>query len=116
MANKVCSAAEEGPNALLVRQQLDDLPDNIRVSWQAFKEAKLNRINEQNKVGRARLLATADAAVQCWSAAPTDAAGRWGSTQRAAGQSLLLLLLQLVAAGFTDFVLLQCTLDGKLMK
>ena len=51
MANKVCSAAEEGPNVQLVRQQLEDLPDNIRASWQAFKEAKLNRINEQNKVG-----------------------------------------------------------------
>ncbi|XP_043192115.1 serine/threonine-protein phosphatase 6 regulatory subunit 3-like isoform X2 [Amphibalanus amphitrite] len=49
MANKVCSAAEEGPNVQLVREQLDALPDDIRASWQAFKEAKLHRINEQNK-------------------------------------------------------------------
>ncbi|XP_037087860.1 serine/threonine-protein phosphatase 6 regulatory subunit 3-like [Pollicipes pollicipes] len=49
MANKICSACEKGPNAELVQRQLDALPEPIRAAWQAFKEAKLNRINEQNK-------------------------------------------------------------------
>nr|XP_032815767.1 serine/threonine-protein phosphatase 6 regulatory subunit 3-like isoform X5 [Petromyzon marinus] len=56
IANAVVQSAEKGPNALLIKELLTELPDDYRERWDVFVGSALVDINKKNTVDLVRSL------------------------------------------------------------